>query len=616
MADRARDFAWPLDELPPSIDQGDIGACSGVAAVQCMNFMLMHKEDWPTDEITKSSLAKLVNEMQKKLPEDCHPQEFEPNSTVPIDGGFLGFDPPTAFKYMKKFRAVIVEASDKLVKEFVTVGSEGKKTVYNRMKEEVEKLKGPASRYGKIYLKAARRCMKKGADYATNKILLLEHKLKKSKFYCLLLCVSAERHESCGNNVAVYSRPLVPQKLADGGYNHYSEAPPNSSRLSPSSRIVCRVCQKQFSQYTCPRCNARYCSLHCYKSHSLRCTESFMRENVVGELQQLQTDDETKRKMLEILELFHSEEEADSMDEDDLTLSEETMEKILSGHQRAVASGELSKLIEPWEPLWLKPSARTISLSREGTQLVQSFSKTSTRHGLESDPAQDIPPGPETPLPPINKLSSTEPSPLLAVHLIDIIYTCCFTLRFYNGDWQLDPIRASIVVLSVSSVLGEGGQPESVSEALSHFLEQTCSPCFRHMGGLQFGLGLLDDVIALVSLGGAALVCLLCDIRRLVQAAQGELKSEKPRKSRRGEIIRSKLKLADRKILLYYVEQPGEDWSSMAAVVNAEKGSAMEFAGNRGGNLRKQNRVEARGKALIEELEWVTMSEDSIHFSS
>lgn len=24
-------------------------------------------------------------------------------------------------------------------------------------------------------------------------------------------------------------------------------------------------CQKQFSQYTCPRCNSRYCSVQCYK---------------------------------------------------------------------------------------------------------------------------------------------------------------------------------------------------------------------------------------------------------------------------------------------------------------------------------------------------------------
>ncbi|KAA8526104.1 hypothetical protein F0562_007796 [Nyssa sinensis] len=68
-----------------------------------------------------------------------------------------------------------------------------------------------------------------------------------------------------------------------------SETPSTSSQLNQSSRIICRVCQKQFSQYTCPRCNTRYCSLHCYKSHSLRCTESFMKENVVEELRQLQS---------------------------------------------------------------------------------------------------------------------------------------------------------------------------------------------------------------------------------------------------------------------------------------------------------------------------------------
>ncbi|KAE9449036.1 hypothetical protein C3L33_19064, partial [Rhododendron williamsianum] len=44
--------------------------------------------------------------------------------------------------------ASIVEALEKLVKEFVTAGSDEKKfkTVYNQMKEEVEKLKGSASR--------------------------------------------------------------------------------------------------------------------------------------------------------------------------------------------------------------------------------------------------------------------------------------------------------------------------------------------------------------------------------------------------------------------------------------------------------------------------------------
>ena len=57
-----------------------------------------------------------------------------------------------------------------------------------------------------------------------------------------------------------------------------------------------------------------------WQSHSLQCTESFMRENVVEELQQMQPDDETKQKMLDILKRFHSEEETDSMDVDGMLL--------------------------------------------------------------------------------------------------------------------------------------------------------------------------------------------------------------------------------------------------------------------------------------------------------
>ncbi|KAL6194013.1 PREDICTED: zinc finger HIT domain-containing protein 2 [Fragaria vesca subsp. vesca] len=405
-----------------------------------------------------------------------------------------------------------------------------------------------------------------------------------------------------------------------------SEKPSTSSPLDPPSRIVCHVCQKQFSQYTCPRCNSRYCSLHCYKSHNIRCTESFMRDNVVGELGQLRSNDETKQKMLDILKRFHSEEQvADCMDEDvdaDSALSEETIQKVLAGgevslddlpaeekklFQRAVASGELSKMIKPWDPWWLKPSARTISFSKEGTQLIQPLAREdepmSSEDDLESSLASEIPPGPETPLPPLSKLSSAKPSPFLAVHLVDIIYSYCFALRLYNGDWQSDATGSAMVVLSVSSVLGQGGQPETVLEALSYCLEQTCSSAFRQMGGLQFGLGLVDDVISLLTLGTPALLCLLCDLQRMVQAGETELKSEKPRKSRRVE-IRSKLKQAERKIyfLMCWVhEQPGEAWSSLGAIVRAEKSSAMNYEAVSLSH-KPDNKPEPRSKALIEEI--------------
>ncbi|KAF9605146.1 hypothetical protein IFM89_014137 [Coptis chinensis] len=327
-----------------------------------------------------------------------------------------------------------------------------------------------------------------------------------------------------------------------------SEKTSTSFPASSATRLICRVCQKQFSNYTCPRCNSRYCSLECYKvSSELNCT----------------------------------------------TLSEETIQKILSGNQfslddlsaeemkkfqSTIASGELSKLIEPWEPWWLKPSARRISLSSEGTQLVQPVHQKDitmpAQHSMESGHSSDVPAGPETPIPPICKLTSTHPSPLLSVHLVDVVYSYCFTLRLYNGDWHSDALGAAMVLLSLSNVLGEGGQPESVSDVLSYCLEQTCSPAYRHAGGLRFGLGLLEDITCLLNLGGPAVVCLLCDLQRLIQAAEEQLNLEKPRKVKSD--ITSKFKPATRKVyfLMCWVhEKSGEAWSSLAAIIDLEKKS-------------------------------------------
>ncbi|KAK1258389.1 hypothetical protein QJS04_geneDACA007007 [Acorus gramineus] len=372
--------------------------------------------------------------------------------------------------------------------------------------------------------------------------------------------------------------------------------------------MICRVCQKQFSQYTCPRCNCRYCSLPCYKRHSLRCSESFMQENVVEEMQMLRPEDETKRRMLEILKRFHSEEGMEEDRDSDSTLSEETIQKFLSGDevyledlspdeiklfQRAVASGELSKLIEPWEPWWLNPSVKTLSLSQDGVRLIRPIQDPETS---TSSPATT----PEAQLPPLHKLINNEPSPLLPVHLVDVLYTYCFTLRHYNGDWHCDPAGACMDALTLSVVLGDSGQPETVLEAVSSCMECACSPAYRHAGGLHFRLGLIDDVVHLLSLGGAALVCSLCDMRRLIQSGREALKSERGRESKRAGGA-SKLKLAERKVyfmMCWVHEQPNEVWLSLAGVVGVEKAALEE--GNKPVK-RACEGVSLASKVLIEE---------------
>ncbi|XP_062143972.1 probable protein disulfide-isomerase A6 [Alnus glutinosa] len=76
-------------------------------------------------------------------------------------------------------KAGILASLGNLVKEFVSAGSEEKKPVFTQIEDEVEKLKGSTTRYGKMYLKAAKNCMEKGADYAQNEIQRLERILEK-----------------------------------------------------------------------------------------------------------------------------------------------------------------------------------------------------------------------------------------------------------------------------------------------------------------------------------------------------------------------------------------------------------------------------------------------------
>ncbi|CAH9148113.1 unnamed protein product [Cuscuta epithymum] len=89
--------------------------------------------------------------------------------------------------------------------------------------------------------------------------------------------------------------------------------------------------------------------------------------------------------------------------------------------------------------------------------------------------------------------------------------------------------------------------------------------------------------IGLLNLGGSALVCLLCDLQRLIRSAEEELSSGiiKQPKSERLE-IKKKLRYAARKvhfIMCWVHEQPKEGWCSLAAVVKVKMSQTMEYIG-------------------------------------
>lgn len=89
-------------------------------------------------------------------------------------------------------------------------------------------------------------------------------------------------------------------------------------------------------------------------------------------------------------------------------------------------------------------------------------------------------------------------------------------------------------------------------------------------------------MISLLSLGTSALVCSLSDLRSLVRVRESEFKSRN-QKIQEGWILgASSSWLREIYFIMCSVhEQPGEAWSSLAAVVRAEKSSIMEHEGDK-----------------------------------
>ncbi|KAJ7289946.1 hypothetical protein O6H91_Y302400 [Diphasiastrum complanatum] len=78
----------------------------------------------------------------------------------------------------------------------------------------------------------------------------------------------------------------------------------------------------------------------CYRSHSLRCTESFMRDNVLSDMKTIHVSSQAKHKMLQTLQRSHEQDlistESYNADDDDgreerSILSEETLQKLSEG---------------------------------------------------------------------------------------------------------------------------------------------------------------------------------------------------------------------------------------------------------------------------------------------
>ncbi|KAI0033905.1 hypothetical protein K488DRAFT_46671 [Vararia minispora EC-137] len=219
-------------------------------------------------------------------------------------------------------------------------------------------------------------------------------------------------------------------------------------------------CNRQFSRYSCPRCNLAYCSLPCFRSpaHN-RCSEAFYRSQLETDIRSAPSKSAQERQqMMEMLKRFEEQNiEEDGGDDED---EDDGLDKRLEGLDIENVS---------YEQLWgiLSPDERNQFLSAvqdPSSDLAQQLLATSSE--LESmSPWWECQSESDNPLPSLEITPSTlkkskrpgrrpdlmshplilasdriSPSFPLAYNLVAIVVAYAFTTRHFSASPLFDSL--------------------------------------------------------------------------------------------------------------------------------------------------------------------------------
>ncbi|RUP06762.1 hypothetical protein BC936DRAFT_140265 [Jimgerdemannia flammicorona] len=309
---------------------------------------------------------------------------------------------------------------------------------------------------------------------------------------------------------------------------------------------------KQFSKYTCPRCNLKYCSLTCYKDEAhVVCTESFYKDSIVEEIKSRQVDENEKRRMLEMLQKFEKEsaeqseklEESDEEDDEqdfaqrfvNMDIDASSFDDIWSKltpqeqaeFQRKVLKGEapsniapeeedeLSELVPVWRPWW------ELEAEGEGSQRViieldDNGGESEGRQGR----GEVVRPAIVADVKALEKMTKQTPNPCVVFNLINVLFSYALTCRRTNGDPFDDPNEACTVLEHISALILFSREPfvygsvaEAVADCIQRVMERPYSP-----NPSALSLTLLQDLVHLFVTPSTTLSA-LSDLVRLLRAA-------------------------------------------------------------------------------------------------
>jgi len=223
----------------------------------------------------------------------------------------------------------------------------------------------------------------------------------------------------------------------------------------------CEFCpEERANYYTCPKCNAAYCSLQCYRSPKhLQCSETFYRQCVQDEMQLVSKegvskDTVTKTYQALLQQQANEEEDQEALDSDDdaddvigiverlegidLDDADAVWNKLTESErkefQALVESGEISKFVPEYRPWWDHYYSPKKVQSLEDAKKEAAEFVTAMKRRLPANAGSK----PVVDKPKIADLMGRDqiPSPNVKFGLFNVMYAYAFTNRFFRGDFE------------------------------------------------------------------------------------------------------------------------------------------------------------------------------------
>ncbi|KAJ7576895.1 hypothetical protein C8J56DRAFT_373722, partial [Mycena floridula] len=155
--------------------------------------------------------------------------------------------------------------------------------------------------------------------------------------------------------------------------------------MNSDLNVVCKICRRQLSKYTCPHCNMPYCSLSCFRSPShSECSESFYKKEIQSGIQSEPSKSAAERlKMMELLKRF----EEDTAGSEDLILEEEVDEVSDIAKKFQTVDLDSTSADAMWSILSDDERTKFISLlNNPSSELVQSLLASEELDNARRDP--------------------------------------------------------------------------------------------------------------------------------------------------------------------------------------------------------------------------------------